>query len=91
MSDPNMHWDGQQWLRWDGEQWVPDQSPPPQVPHKSHAGVIIGAIAAVVVMALLLTAGGFWLIRSRMEDDHVHHDGAHQRHTGLVHRSGGHR
>lgn len=69
MSDPNMHWDGQQWLRWDGEQWVPDQSPPPQVPHKSHAGVIIGAIAAVVVMALLLTAGGFWLIRSRMEEN----------------------
>jgi len=68
MSDPNMHWDGQQWLRWDGQEWVPDQSPPP-VQHKSHAGVIIGAIAAVVVMALLLTAGGFWLIRSRLDEN----------------------
>lgn len=22
-ADPNMHWDGQQWLRWDGAHWAP--------------------------------------------------------------------
>ena len=24
--DPNLHWDGQRWLRWDGAQWVPQSS-----------------------------------------------------------------
>ncbi len=69
MSDPNMHWDGSQWLHWDGQEWVPAQATQLPTPHKSHAGVIIGAIAAVVVMAMLLAAGGFWLIRSRGGDD----------------------
>lgn len=66
MSDPTMHWDGQQWLRWNGEAWVPEPPPPP--PQKSHAGMIIGIIAGVVVMALLLGVGGFWLWRNRTED-----------------------
>ncbi|MGV1036947.1 MAG: DUF4352 domain-containing protein [Candidatus Nanopelagicales bacterium] len=22
-DDPNLHWDGRQWLRWDGAQWIP--------------------------------------------------------------------
>jgi len=66
MSDPNVHWDGQRWLRWDGEQWVPDVSAPsPTPPKKSHTGIIIGGIAVVVIFALLLGAGAFWLIRSR--------------------------
>lgn len=66
MSDPNVHWDGQRWLRWDGEEWVPDPSaPPPAPPRKSHTGVIIATIAVAVVFVLLLGAGGIWLIRSR--------------------------
>jgi len=28
-ADPNLHWDGQQWLRWDGTRWAPD----PPVPY----------------------------------------------------------
>jgi len=65
MSDPNVHWDGQRWLRWDGQEWVPDPTPAPQPQRKSHAGIIIGVVAAVVVFALLLGGGGFWLIKSR--------------------------
>jgi len=65
MSDPNVHWDGQRWLRWDGQEWVPDPTPAPQPQPKSHAGIIIGVVAAVVVFALLLGGGGFWLIKSR--------------------------
>jgi hypothetical protein len=64
MSDPTLHWDGQQWLRWNGEAWVPEP-PPPQPARKSRTGVVIAVIAAVVVMALLLGAGGFWLWQSR--------------------------
>lgn len=33
MSDPNMHWDGQQWLHWNGNQWVPvPAAPQPMTP-----------------------------------------------------------
>lgn len=31
MSDPNMHWNGQQWLRWDGRVWSPLALAPVQV------------------------------------------------------------
>lgn len=66
MSDPNMLWDGQKWLRWDGHEWVPDPGTPALQPvRKSHTGIIIGAVAVVVVFALLLGGAAFWLIRSR--------------------------
>src|SRR5690606_6431793 len=65
MSDPNVHWDGQRWLRWDGQEWVPDPTPAPQPQPQSHASIILGVVAAVVVFARLLGGGGFWLIKSR--------------------------
>lgn len=64
MSDPNLHWDGQRWLRWDGQEWVAQEAPPPK---KGHAGVIVGVIAVVVVMGLLLAGGGIWLWRARTD------------------------
>ncbi len=35
-ADPNVHWDGQQWLRWDGVRWVPDR--PVSQPVYQHPG-----------------------------------------------------
>ncbi|HQR80828.1 MAG TPA: hypothetical protein PLT68_11460, partial [Actinomycetota bacterium] len=69
MSDPNLHWDGQHWLRWDGENWIPDSSiAPPTPPRKRHTGLIVAAIAMVVVIALLLAGGGFLLVRNLASD-----------------------
>lgn len=64
MSDPNMHWDGQRWLRWDGQEWVEAQQPA-TAPPKSKTGLVIGIIVAavVVVLALILGIGGFFLLR----------------------------
>ena len=31
-ADPNLHWDGQRWLRWDGQAWLPDPDLSPAVP-----------------------------------------------------------
>ncbi len=68
MSDPNVHWDGQRWLRWNGEEWVPDPSAPPPTPKKSHTGAIIATIAVALVFVLLLVGGGLWLVMSRDGD-----------------------
>lgn len=69
MSDPNLHWDGTQWLRWNGEQWEPDPTVAPPKPEKSgHTGVIVAAVAVVAVLVLLIAGGGFWLLTSRDDD-----------------------
>lgn len=32
MADPNMHWDGQQWLHWNGQHWAPVATAPAPAP-----------------------------------------------------------
>lgn len=61
MPDPNLHWDGRQWLRWDGSDWVPDPSiPPPTVPASgSRTALIVGLVIAVIAVG----AGVVWLMR----------------------------
>ncbi len=70
-NDPNLQWDGQQWLRWDGAQWVPttqqgapqDQvsepqyQPPPPRKAAGNRGWIIGwSIAAVAFVVVVVVA-----------------------------------
>ena len=63
MSDPNVHWDGRQWLRWDGQEWTADPTIPP--PKAKHTGLIIGSVAVVAVFALLLGVAGVWVFTHR--------------------------
>ncbi len=65
MSDPNVHWDGKQWLRWDGEQWLIDPTMPP--PRAKRTGAIIAGIAAVVGLVLVLAGVGIWVFTHRQQ------------------------
>ncbi|MEI6620509.1 MAG: hypothetical protein WCP28_01205 [Actinomycetes bacterium] len=76
-DDPNLQWDGQQWLRWDGVQWVPAMASsttgvvPPlgdgSTPGgSSHKGLIIGI---VVIVCVLVLAGGFALVAFKGKSD----------------------
>lgn len=68
MSDPNMHYDGQRWLRYDGTQWLDAASGQPAAPGPvgqppSGGGSkmwwwIGGAGAAFVVLILIIAAVG---------------------------------
>lgn len=65
MSDPNMHYDGQRWLRYDGTQWLDATTGQPAAgaPAPSGGGSkmwwwIGGAGAAFVVLILIIAAVG---------------------------------
>lgn len=75
MSDPNMHWDGQRWLRWDGRGWVADPATQPPTSKPSHTGAILAAVAGALVFVLLLAGGAFWLIAGRGDSTLAGSDG----------------
>ncbi|MEZ5185471.1 MAG: DUF6777 domain-containing protein [Candidatus Nanopelagicales bacterium] len=66
MPDPNLHWDGGQWLRRDGTEWAPDPQQPAPTPTpptaKSHLGIIVAAIAGGLAFLLVVAGGTFWLL-----------------------------
>ncbi len=63
-QDPNLNWDGKQWLRWDGTQWLPAGAAPATAPvaasspsgGRGKTGWIIGGVIGCIVIILVIVA-----------------------------------